>query len=120
MSVANVHAQTPGQIPVFDQPGTGACNNAGGNDCVDSVITQLGGNIGIGTTTPAAKLDVVGGNLNQVDRPILGRATDYVKSDHQVKSASQELAGQPSVQPANPSAFHTLTLRISVRTDWTG
>ena len=55
-----------------------------------------------------------------VDRPILGRATDYVKSDHQVKGASQELAGQPSVQPANPSAFHTLTLRISVRTDWTG
>jgi hypothetical protein len=64
VSVANVHAQTPGQIPVFDQPGTGACNNAGSNDCVDSVITQSGGNIGIGTTTPAAKLDVVGGNVN--------------------------------------------------------
>ena len=64
VAVANVHAQTPGQIPVFDQPGTGACNNAGGNDCIDSVITQSGANIGIGTTTPAAKLDVVGGNVN--------------------------------------------------------
>jgi hypothetical protein len=65
VSVANVHAQTPGQIPVFDQPGTGACNNAGGSDCVDSMITQdSSGNIGIGTTTPAAKLDLVGGSLN--------------------------------------------------------
>jgi hypothetical protein len=61
---ANVHAQTPGQIPVFDQPGTGACNNAGGNDCVDAVITQAGGNIGIGTTTPTALLDLAGGNVN--------------------------------------------------------
>ena len=52
------------------------------------------------------------GKIVMVDRPILGRAIDYVKSDHQVKDASQELAGQPSVQPANPSAFHTLTLRI--------
>jgi hypothetical protein len=58
--------------------------------------------------------------LLPVDRPILGRGIDHLKFDHQVKSASQELAGQPGVQPANPSAFHTLTLRISVRTDWTG
>jgi len=60
------------------------------------------------------------GKIVMVDRPILGRAIDYVKTDHQVNGASQELAGQPSVQPANPSAFQTLTLRISVRTDWTG
>src|SRR5689334_11001553 len=64
LSVGHVQAQTPGQIPVFGQPGTGGCNNAGGNDCIDSVITQAGGNIGIGTTAPVAKLDVVGGNVN--------------------------------------------------------
>ena len=55
-------AQTPGQIPMFDQPLTGSCNSAGGNDCLDSVITQdPSGNIGIGTTSPANKLDVVSG-----------------------------------------------------------
>jgi hypothetical protein len=65
LSAGYVHAQTPGQIPMFVQPSTGACNNAGGNDCVDSVITQdSGGNIGIGTTAPVAKLHVAGGNLN--------------------------------------------------------
>jgi hypothetical protein len=55
-------AQTPGQIPMFDQPLTGYCNSAGGNDCLDSVITQdPSGNIGIGTTSPANRLDVVSG-----------------------------------------------------------
>jgi len=55
-------AQTPGQIPMFDQPLTGSCNSAGSNDCLDSVITQdPNGNIGIGTTSPANKLDVVSG-----------------------------------------------------------
>ena len=51
LSVAGrAHAQTPGQVPVFGQPGTGSCNAGGGNDCVDSVITQdANGNIGIGT-----------------------------------------------------------------------
>ena len=65
LGVGSVQAQTPGRIPVFDQPGTGFCNFASnGNDCIDSVITQLGTNIGIGTTAPSAKLDVAGGNLN--------------------------------------------------------
>ena len=63
-----VQAQTPRQVPVFDQPGTGACNSAGGNDCIDSVITQdSNGNVGIGATAPVAKLHVAGGNLNLED-----------------------------------------------------
>src|SRR5215469_15299500 len=52
---AMAQSQTPGQITQF-----------GPNlNVVDSVITQdSNANIGIGTTAPAAKLDVVGGNLN--------------------------------------------------------
>ena len=62
LGVGSVQAQTPGRIPIFDQPNTGACNAAAGNDCIDSIITQAGGNIGVVTNTPAAKLDIVGGN----------------------------------------------------------
>ena len=56
-----IQAQTPGRVPIFDQPKMGLCNLGGHNDCVDSVITQdSSGNIGIGITSPAAKLDVAG------------------------------------------------------------
>jgi len=52
---AMAQSQTPGQITQFGQ----------NLNVVDSVITQdSNANIGIGTTAPAAKLDVVGGNLN--------------------------------------------------------
>jgi len=55
-----VHAQTPGQIPVFEQPGTGSCNAANLSNCVDSIITQAGNTITIGTMTPdPVKLHVV-------------------------------------------------------------
>src|SRR2546422_1634554 len=56
-----IQAQTPGRVPIFDEPKMGLCNLGGHNDCVDSVITQdSSGNIGIGITSPAAKLDVAG------------------------------------------------------------
>ena len=75
MLAMNARAQTPGQIPIFDQPGTGYCSSLAGNDCIDSVITQdVNGNIGIGTTTPAARLDVAGGDLNLDDSlPTVGK-----------------------------------------------
>jgi trimeric autotransporter adhesin len=56
-----IQAQTPGRVPIFDQHQTGHCNSDGHNDCVDSVMTQdSSGNIGVGTTSPGAKLDVAG------------------------------------------------------------
>jgi hypothetical protein len=61
LNLGYVQAQTPGQIPVFDQAGTGSCNSVGANNCIDSVITQdSSGKIGIGTGSPAARLDVSG------------------------------------------------------------
>src|SRR5215831_17177292 len=55
---AKAQSQTPGQITQFDP----------NLNVIDSVITQdSNANIGIGTTKPAAKLDVVGGNVELED-----------------------------------------------------
>jgi len=77
--------QTPGQITKFDSSSgekhcddttrTGEQARHERERCelrvVDSVIAQdSNGNIGIGTTTPAAKLDVADGNLNLDDSSI--------------------------------------------------
>jgi hypothetical protein len=76
LTFAHVHAQTPGQIPMFDQPGTGTCNSAGTNDCIDSVITQSGGNIGIGNSNPTQPLAVgnVGTNIPGDQFGIVGQS----------------------------------------------
>jgi len=60
------YAQTPGQIPVFDQPGTGVCNSAVGgnnNDCIDSGISANSGNIFIPNSTAATGNILKGGAL---------------------------------------------------------
>jgi hypothetical protein len=50
----SAQTQTPGQVAKFDPA----------LSVVDSVITEANGNIGIGITTPAAKVDVAAGNVN--------------------------------------------------------
>jgi hypothetical protein len=71
LNVGYVYAQTQGQIPVFGPPGAGgSCNAAGGNDCVDSVISQdSNGNIGISTpngpTSAAHQLEISGPNSSR-------------------------------------------------------
>ncbi|MBI1747892.1 MAG: hypothetical protein HYR55_15090 [Acidobacteria bacterium] len=52
LSFGSVGAQTPRQVPQFDPGGSGSL--------VDSVITQNGDNVGIGTPLPQARLDVNG------------------------------------------------------------
>jgi hypothetical protein len=64
---AHGQTQTPGQITQFDPS----------LNVVDSVITQdSSGNIGVGTTNPAVKLDVLGGDIRSDNGLLIGNNTD--------------------------------------------
>jgi len=79
LNLGDVQAQTPGQIPVFDQAGTGSCNSVGGNNCIDSVITQdSSGKIGIGTASPSARLGV-SGDLQVVQSFSIGKKLHFIE-----------------------------------------
>jgi hypothetical protein len=89
---AMAQSQTPGQITQF-----------GPNlNVVDSVITQdSNANIGIGATAPAAKLDVVGGNLNLEN--------SSATSGNILKSGVPFLHNNPGLIPSSASMRATST-----------
>jgi hypothetical protein len=68
LSTDNLRAQqTPGQVVKFDTS----------LNLVDSVISESpGGNIGVGTTNPAVKLDVSGGDIRGDNGLLIGNNTD--------------------------------------------
>jgi hypothetical protein len=80
-------SQTPGQITQFDP----------NLNVIDSVIAQdPSGNIGIGTTTPAAALDVATGNLNVAGNVLKG-GTLFLYSDGSANTFLRQNAGNPFI-----------------------
>ena len=105
--------------------GTGTANRvplwAGSTALADSVISQTeGGNIGVGTTTPSAKLDVAGSGRFTGDLTVMGTlnatlpagSTSYIQNNPPFEqSASFNISG-------NGTARGTLTAgRLTVDTD---
>jgi hypothetical protein len=96
-----------GGIPVWGSSGAGAGFTGGGNagkvalwqdasTLIDSALSQVGGNIGIGVATPGARLDVAGGAqlagpLVMSNNRITGLAEPLNTSDAVTKSYVDEI-----------------------------
>lgn len=79
-------SSTTGNVPAFSS-GTGALKTA-------SPISVSGSNIGVGTTTPTAKLDIAGGN-----------ATPSLSSDVAIVEMTSSTSVQLTMSAYNGSAF---------------